>query len=60
MENFLREDLNNQHIKLHIEIIPEKEKERSTPYMPIEKAKILLQSYPELMELQKEIDLDVK
>ena len=60
MESFLREDLKNQQVKLLIEIIPEEEKENITPYMPIERAKVLLQNNRELNELKNDIDLDVK
>ncbi|MEN6619514.1 MAG: DNA polymerase III subunit gamma/tau [Rikenellaceae bacterium] len=56
---FLKSNLNNRSVKLNIEVIPEGKKENKL-YMPEEKAKFLLENYPELRELQKDLKLELK
>ena len=56
---YLRKNLNNKSVALNIEVIPEEKKENKL-YMPEEKAKFLLENYPELRELQKDLNLELK
>jgi len=56
---FLKINLNNRLVKLFIEVVPEGKKENKL-YMPEEKAKFLLENYPELRELQKDLKLELK
>lgn len=56
---YLRKSLNNKSVALNIEVIPEEKKENKL-YMPEEKAKFLLENYPELRELQKDLNLELK
>ncbi len=56
---FLKINLNNKHVKLFIEVVPDGKKENKL-YMPEEKAKFLLENYPELRELQKDLKLELK
>ena len=56
---FLKINLNNKLVKLFIEVVPEGKKENKL-YMPEEKAKFLLENYPELRELQKDLKLELK
>ncbi len=60
LNSFLRSNLKNDNINLVIEVteqLPETEKKL---YMPDEKAKFLLENYPELNELKRDLDLDIK
>ncbi len=56
---FLRNNLNNRLVNITLEVIPEEKKENKL-YMPEEKAKFLLENYPELRELQKDLKLELK
>ncbi|MFA5849470.1 MAG: DNA polymerase III subunit gamma/tau [Bacteroidales bacterium] len=56
---FLKINLNNKLVKLLIEVVPDGKKENKL-YMPEEKAKFLLENYPELRELQKDLKLELK
>lgn len=58
--SFLREKLDNRHIELNVEVVPADEKTESKLYMPEEKAKFLLDNYPEMRELQKDLKLEIK
>ncbi|MFA6334232.1 MAG: DNA polymerase III subunit gamma/tau [Bacteroidales bacterium] len=57
---YLRKNLNNKSVELNIEVIPEDKKKENKLYMPGEKAKFLLENYPELRELQKDLKLELK
>lgn len=59
LQEFLKINLNNKLVKLIIEVVPEGKKENKL-YMPEEKAKFLLENYPELRELQKDLKLELK
>lgn len=59
LTGFLQKELKNKSVKLVIkvkEVAPQEKK----LYMPQEKAEFLLKNYPEMRELQKDLDLDVK
>jgi len=58
--SFLREKLDNRHIELNVEVVSADEKTESKLYMPEEKAKFLLDNYPEMRELQKDLKLEIK
>ncbi len=60
LNHFLREKLRNDNVKLIIEVTEEIEVADKKLYMPEEKAKFLLQNNPELAELKKDLDLDIK
>ncbi len=62
LQNFLQRNLNNASVKLKIEL---KESEQSDDgarrlYMPNEKAKFMIEQNPELNELRKDLDLEIK
>jgi DNA polymerase-3 subunit gamma/tau len=57
---FLREKLDNRLIELNIEVEAVDEKNDNKLYMPEEKAKFLLENYPEMRELQKDLKLELK
>ena len=56
---FLRERLDNRFIELNVEVELAAETENKL-YMPEEKAKFLLENYPEMRELQKDLKLEIK
>ncbi len=59
LTKFLQDELENRKLKLVVkvkEVAPQEKK----LYMPHEKAEFLLKNNPELMELHKELDLDIK
>ena len=59
LTGFLQKELHNKSVKLVIkvkEVAPQEKK----LYMPQEKAEFLLKNNPELLELHKELDLDIK
>ncbi len=59
LTGFLQKELQNKSVKLVIkvkEVAPQEKK----LYMPQEKAEFLLKNYPQMRELQKELDLDIK
>lgn len=61
MESTLRKDLCNSKVKIEVQIYesPSGQKD-ATPYMPVDKAKFLVSKQPELNELVKDLELDVK
>ena len=61
MEAALRKKLKNSKVKIDVQIYesPAGQKD-STPYMPVDKAKFLVAKQPELNELVKDLELDVK
>ncbi len=60
LNSFLRSNLNNDNAKLIIDVAEELPETEKKLYMPDEKAKFLLQNNPELNELKKDLDLDIK
>lgn len=56
---YLRKNLNNKSVELILDVVPEDKKDNKL-YMPSEKAKFLLENYPELRELQKDLKLELK
>jgi len=58
--DFLREGLNNSTIELEIEIVENHEGEDEKLYMPQEKAKFLIENYPEVKELRDDLNLELK
>ncbi len=59
LTGFLQKELKNKSVKLVIkvkEVAPEEKK----LYMPQEKAEFLMKNYPQIRELQKDLDLDIK
>ena len=59
LTKFLQDELENKKLRLEVrvkEIAPQEKK----LYMPHEKAEFLLKNNPELRELHKELDLDIK
>lgn len=59
LTGFLQKELQNKSVKLVIkvkEVAPQEKK----LYMPQEKAEFLLKNYPQMRELQKDLDLDIK
>ena len=56
MEATMRRTLRNRTVKIDVQIY----KKASAPYMPTDKAKFLVSKKPELGELVKDLDLDVK
>ena len=61
MESAIRQELGNNKVKIDVQIYesPSGQKD-ATPYMPVDKAKFLVAKQPELNELVKDLDLDVK
>lgn len=61
MEAALRQELHNRKVKIDVRIYESAEGEKgSNPYMPEDKAKFLVSRQPELNELVKDLELDVK
>lgn len=61
MEAALRKELGNSKVKIDVQIYesPRGQKE-AVPYMPEDKAKFMVAKHPELGELLKDLELDVK
>ena len=61
MEAALRKELGNSKVKIDVQIYesPRGQKE-AVPYMPEDKAKFMVARHPELGELVKDLELDVK
>ena len=57
---FLRDKLDNRFIELIVEVESAEETKETKLYMPEEKAKFLLENYPEMRELQKDLKLELK
>lgn len=57
---FLRDKLDNRFIELIVEVESAEETKETKLYMPEEKAKFLLENYPEMRELQKDLKLEIK
>ncbi len=62
MEAALRKELRNNKVKINVQIYesPAGQHKESTPYMPTDKAKFLVAKQPELNELVRDLELDVK
>ncbi len=62
MEATLRKELRNNKVKINVQIYesPAGQHKESTPYMPTDKAKFLVAKQPELNELVRDLELDVK
>lgn len=60
LQTYLQRHLNNRNIKLNIEVKESSSEGKPRLYMPNEKAKFLLNSSPELEELRKDLDLEIK
>ena len=60
-EATLRKELNNKTIKIDVQLYESEDGGKAaTPYMPTDKARFLVEKKPELNELVKDLDLDVK
>ena len=57
---FLRKNLNNNNIDLQIEVVENGENGDEKLYMPQEKAKFLIENYPEVKELRNDLNLELK
>ena len=57
---FLKEGLNNNNIDLEIEVVENGGDVEEKLYMPQEKAKFLLENYPEAKELRDDLKLELK
>ena len=56
---FLQKELKNSNLNMKVEIVEVAEQEKKL-YMPHEKAEFLLKNNPELVELRKDLDLEIK
>ncbi|MEF9931852.1 MAG: hypothetical protein RR770_06090, partial [Bacteroidales bacterium] len=59
LTGFLQKELKNGELKLIVKV-NEIEASEKKLYMPQEKAEFLLKNNPELQELRKDLDLDIK
>lgn len=59
LQNFLRNELHNTGINLMIEV-KARSRTESKPYMPEEVARFMLKNNPELNELRKDLELEIK
>ena len=59
LTGFLQKELQNKSIKLIVKVKEVVQQEKKL-YMPHEKAEFLLKNYPEMRELHKDLDLDIK
>ena len=57
---FLREGLNNNNIDLEIVVVENSGNGDGKLYMPQEKAKFLIENYPEVKELRDDLNLELK
>jgi DNA polymerase III, subunit gamma and tau len=57
---FLKENLNNNDIDLQIEVVEDSGNGDGKLYMPQEKAKFLIENYPEVKELRDDLNLELK
>lgn len=60
MEEFLRGHLQNNLVRILVELTPDQDQGEKKPYMPSEKAKQLLTDHPQLRQLKTDLDLDIK
>ena len=58
LTGFLQKELRNGDIKIIVEVIEVKEQERK-PYTAYEKADLMRKSHPELLALEKDLELDI-
>lgn len=59
LTGFLQKELQNRSLKLIVKVKEVVQQEKKL-YMPHEKAEFLLKNYPEMRELHKDLDLDIK
>ena len=59
LTKFLQDELENRKLKLIVRVKEVAEQEKKL-YMPHEKAEFLLKNNPELRELHKDLELDLK
>ena len=57
---FLKQNLNNSDIDLQIEVVENSGNGDEKLYMPQEKAKFLIENYPEVKELRDDLNLELK
>ena len=57
---FLKVNLNNRELKLNLEVTADDDSQEKKMYMPEEKAKFLMDSYPEVKEMQNDLKLELK
>ncbi len=57
---FLRVNLNNKDLQLEIEVTPDDDPSDNKMYMPQEKDKFISEKYPEVKEMQKDLNLELK
>lgn len=57
---FLKLNLNNRELKLDLEVTADDDPQEKKMYMPQEKAKFLMDSYPEVKEMQNDLKLELK
>ena len=57
---FLKQNLNNNDIDLQIEVVEDSGNGDGKLYMPQEKAKFLIENYPEVKELRDDLNLELK
>ncbi|PKO99598.1 MAG: DNA polymerase III subunit gamma/tau [Bacteroidetes bacterium HGW-Bacteroidetes-8] len=57
---FLKVNLNNRELKLDLEVTADDDPQEKKMYMPEEKAKFLMDSYPEVKEMQNDLKLELK
>ena len=61
MEAALRKELGNSKVKIDVQIYESpRGQKKAVPYMPEDKAKFMVAKHPELGELVKDLELDVK
>jgi chromosomal replication initiation ATPase DnaA len=60
LERQFRELLSCHKVNLHVDEIPEEDTGEKVPYMPEEKAKVLMDTNPEVRELVAALGLDTK
>ncbi len=60
LEKNFRELLSCHRVNLHVDDIPEEDTGEKVPYMPEEKAKVLMDTNPEVRELVAALGLDTK
>ncbi len=59
LTKFLQDELENRKLKLVVKVKEMAEQEKKL-YMPHEKAEFLMNNYPELRDLHKDLELDLK
>ena len=61
LKEFLKTNLNNKDIELVVEVTPDDDPaENNKMYMPEEKAKFIMENYPEVREMRDDLKLELK